>query len=159
MDLNEVATILDFYQSRVQEGAGMNHFYTPYTMQKGSGIGSYLSGVFRPLIPIATKGSSYLKPHVKKMLSNISDDLHENPTLSNLKTSLKRRGIDGLESFAGEICSKMKGGELRKRKATTQKTSRSRKTIKRGIVKKKAPVKRKPSTRKKPIGIEYPLFK
>lgn len=132
-------------------------------MQKGSGIGSHLSGVYRSLIPIAKKSSSYLKPRIKEVLSNITDDLIENPSLSNLKTSLKRRGIGGLETIAEELCSKMKGGGHLQRKktakfaATHKKTVR--KTIKRRTVKKKEPVKRKPPARKKPVGIEYPLFK
>lgn len=158
MDLNEISSILNFYQSRSQQGAGMNYFYTPYSMQRGSGIGSYLSGVFRPLIPITSKASS----HVKTALSNIGDDLSENPSFSNLKTSLKRRGAAGLKSIAEELCSTMKGGgggRRRRKKTVKKKTATSRKTIKRRVVKKKAPVKRKPSTRKKPVGIEYPLFK
>lgn len=157
MDLNEISSILNFYQSRSQQGAGMNYFYTPYSMQRGSGIGSYLSGVFRPLIPITSKASS----HVKTVLSNIGDDLSENPSFSNLKTSLKRRGTAGLKNIAEELCSTMKGGGGRRRRKKTvkKKPATSRKTIKRRVAKKKAPVKRKPSTRKKPVGIEYPLFK
>lgn len=159
MDAGEVATILKFYQSRGQEGSGMNYFYTPYSTQRGSGIGSYLSGAFRPLIPIVLKSSSYLRPHVKKTLSNIGDDLAESPSFSKLKTSLKRRGISGMRSIAEDLCSKMKGGHYRQRRKAVSKAPAVRKTIKRRAVKKKATVKRKSPARKKPSSIEFPLFK
>lgn len=89
MDIEETAAILNFYSERSQGGNGMNYFYTPYSMQRGTGVGSFLSGMVRPLIPIAKKGVMYLAPHLMKILRELAGDLIENP--SNIKSSIKKR--------------------------------------------------------------------
>lgn len=164
MDIEETAAILNFYSERSQGGNGMNYFYTPYSMQRGTGVGSFLSGMVRPLIPIAKKGVMYLAPHLMKILRELAGDLIENP--SNIKSSIKKHGLDTIEELSHDLFSKMRGGKLRMgNRRGIQHTASSienirRKAIKGKVSKEKLSVKRKSSTSKKKLEpIEYPFFK
>lgn len=163
MDDDEVAAILNFYSEREQSGNGLNYFFTPYSQQRGSGIGSFLSGVSRPLIPLARRGVAYLAPHLLKILRELTMDVVADPTPSTFNSSLKNRAINTLENISQDVISKMKGGRLRvRRRAAPTIKKVKRKTIKRRVAKPKRSVKRKTSTKRRrrvKKTIEYPLFK
>lgn len=168
MDVDEVASILNFYSARDdQNGNGLDYFYTPYSMQKGSGIGSFLAGVSRPIIPLIRQGVAYLAPHLLQILHQLAGDFAVNPTLSSLQSSLKTHGVNTLENVTNEAISKMRGGRLGMTKnsilARTSftprlATPRKRNTIKGRVVKKKTSVNTK-TLKKKPKPIQYPFFK
>lgn len=188
MDHDEVAAILNFYSARdEQNGDGLDYFYTPYSSQKGSGVGSFLAGVSRPLIPIIRRGVQYLTPHLLRILRQIAGDFSENPTLSSLQSSLRTHGVNTLENVTSDAISRMRGGRLRmvkrsistralpkssltsanlrKKRATVRSTSTKRrpgirKIIKRRVVNRKTSVKRETlKKKKKSTAIEYPFFK
>lgn len=168
MDVDEVAAILNFYSARDdQDGNGLDYFYTPYSMQKGSGIGSFLAGVSRPIIPIVRQGVAYLAPHLFNILQQLARDFAVNPTLSTLQSSLKTHGVNTVENVTNEAISKMRGGRLgmTKNSILSQSlftpsfaSSRKRNTIKGRVVKAKTSVKTK-TLKKKPKAIQYPFFK
>lgn len=169
MDVDEVASILNFYSARdnEQNGNGLDYFYTPYSIQKGSGIGSFLAGVSRPIIPLIRQGISYLAPHLLNILRQLAGDFAANPTLSSLQSSLKTHGMNTLENVTNEAISKMRGGRLGMTKNSIFSrtsftplltTTRKRNMIKGRVVKKKTSVKTK-TLKKKPKPIQYPFFK
>lgn len=159
-----MASILNFYSERSQGGNGMNYFYTPYSMQRGTGVGSFLSGMARPLIPIAKKGIAYLTPHLMKILRELAGDIYGDPSYSNLKTSFKKHGLDTIEDLSHDLFSKMRGGKLRmgnkRHQAASSLENIGRKAIKGKVSKERLSVRRKSSaSRNKLEAIEYPFFK
>lgn len=168
-DRDEISTLVDFYSRHSQSGAGMNYFYLPYTSQKGSGIGSFLAGLTRGLIPLLRKGGAFLAPYLAKTAAGVMSDYAANPSNTTLKTALKTHGIDSLENITNDALSTMRGGRLgmvgrRKTVTTTVEKKPVRKTtIKRKTKAKTSSVKRKRSVKTsrktKSLTNEYPFFR
>lgn len=178
MNRDEITSLLNFYASREQGGGGMEYHYTPYSYQKGSGIGAFLSGLYRGLIPWVQKSTNYLTPHLMKALSEVVHDYQGNPTPENLTFSLRNRSLGALENVTSDAITKMRGGKLgmvrQKRKvaaltaasAPAKRKSRATakpKSVKRSKLPTKRSVKSKPSSRAgkkktQPKAIEYPFF-
>lgn len=177
MNRDEVGSLLRYYSEREQGGnGGLDYYFTPYSIQHGSGLGSFLSGLYRGLIPLISKGANFLAPHLMNAMNEVASDFSNNPSTS-LKSSLKNRGLNALDNVASEAIKKMRGGRLgmvrtrnRNGISDTSKTIKKRKTRKLKTIKakstsKKSSVGRKSSTRtirkrkNKPAAIEYPFFR
>lgn len=137
MDIEEIKLLSDYYAQQAQGGQGYN-FYNGELYQNGYGIGSFLGGMFRGLNMLLKGGSKMLGRHLLGAATNVLNDISENP--GTLRSSLKRRGLDTLDSLSSEVLSKMRGVGYTKRKRRnvkkSNKSSGSNKTKKR-VTKKK----------------------
>lgn len=166
MNRDEIATLLQYYSDREQGGAGLDYFYTPYSIQKGAGVGSFLSGLYRSIFPLIRKSANYLAPHIMKTMGEVATDYATNP--STFQNSVKNHSLSALENVTSDAIKKMRGGRLgmvrkktRSSLATIKKRTTKRKSIKTKTSTKKSSVKRKPSlrvTKRKTPAIEYPFF-
>lgn len=103
------------YQSYIddmqQSGGKIGYYFqASNTVQKGSGVGSFLAGLARPVYPILKRAAVELSPHVLKLFRGVASDVLENP--SSLRTSLKNRTRVALQDAATNAISKLRGGKI-----------------------------------------------
>ena len=110
-------------------------FRGSHTRQKGRGLGSFFTSLFRRLIPIAQKyvipqAKKYVVPEIKRTFSNIANDYFEQGR--PFKDSIKTRGMEGIKAISKNIARQSGTGASRKRKQTfSNKTlNKKRKTVK-----------------------------
>jgi len=109
----------EYNQQQQQYGGRIGvYFQAPNYIQRGSGVGSFLSGLARPIIPIAKKTMAQLSPYLSKLLKEVASDFVENPR--SLERSMKRRLDDALDDMRGDVIKKFRGAGITtdKRKAT-----------------------------------------
>ena len=98
--------------------------------QRGHGLGSMLSGLFRSALPMIKSGLASLGKHALRTGLEIASDVADG---SSFKDSAKARVLPGIKRFAqSEIFSKQSGSGKRRRKKVPKK-SRKVKRIKRDI--------------------------
>lgn len=132
-----------------QAGSGMGEFYSGPIYQRGYGIGSYLGGLFRSILPLLRRGSIAVGKEIFNSGTKFFNDVENNVeprTAFNARSAeafdnLKRKAMFG-EGFIPD-------GNRRKRQLGPAR--RPVKTKRRKIVKKKKRVvkKRKTVKRKK----------
>lgn len=141
---NTIDDIYTYYYLN-QAGTGFGSVYAGSAYQRGHGIGSFLSGLFRCVFPLLKSGTATVGNELLKTGANIMSDIARNGDFDN---AVKRRGketIDNLSRIAGE---KMFGcgytaNVSRKRKQSQTKARGGKK------VKKPAKKNKKPATKKK----------
>lgn len=110
MNNEELLSILNFYAGREHGGSGLDFYSNPFYNQRGSGVGSFLSGVFSSILPIVRKSTKFLTPYLLKLVREIAGDFAENS--SSLPNSLKNHGLNTLENITSDAIKKMKGGRV-----------------------------------------------
>lgn len=121
----------DYYISQAQGGDGFANIYAGPSFQAGSGIGSFLGGLFRTVWPILKKGAYAVGKESLKSAGNILTDLSNE---QKFKQSLSNRSKEGVTSLRNKLISKMNGNgpvqisKTRKRKRQSRVSSSSRKT-------------------------------
>lgn len=88
--------------------------------QKGRGIGSFFTSIFRRLVPIAQKyiipqAKKYIIPHAKKTFHNIATDYLEGR--QSMREAMKSHGMEGLKAAGRDMLSQSGSGRARKRTA------------------------------------------
>lgn len=123
------------YGGYVQTGKGGGDFpvFRGSRMQRGYGLGSILSGVFRTAIPFLKRGAKALGKEALRTGVNIGQDVLSG---QKFKTAARRRGLESIRNVAGRKKPPAKKTIKRKRKGKPVISSRS--------VKKKRPAKRSP---------------
>ncbi|KAF4513977.1 UNVERIFIED_CONTAM: hypothetical protein B566_EDAN018374 [Ephemera danica] len=127
-----------------QAGSGVSNVYRGVEWQRGHGIGSFLGGLFRKVIPFLTRGAKVIGKETAKAGLNVLDDISRDvPIKEALKTrfgdvrdNLKRKAeakIDDIMSGSGY--------KVKKRKRRAQSGVGKRRV-------KKSPKRRKPKTSK-----------
>jgi hypothetical protein len=126
--------IIQYYIN--QAGSGVGSIYSGPLYVKGYGIGSWLGGLFRAVVPfIKSRGMSVGKQLLKTGVDVLSD-VQQNKTF---KESLKDRRGDIFENMTEAI---MKGKGFMRRKGRTVAASRSSSTLQRNKIA-KAKIKNK----------------
>lgn len=111
-----MAHYIDYFNSQIGSGGspvqtGINRVYigTPY--QRGSGIGSFLGGLFRSILPIFTRGAKAVGKEAWRTGINVLSDvaLNKAPVKESLRTharesvgNLKRKAEDQLDKYLME---------------------------------------------------------
>src|SRR6188768_1468366 len=118
----------DYYMR--QSGSGMSVFQG-YQGQRGHGLGSMLSGLFRSAVPMLKRGLATFGKHALKTGLEIASDVADG---SSFKDSAKARILPtilpGIKRFAEEeIFSKQSGSG--KRRKTRRKVSKKRRVSRR----------------------------
>lgn len=109
----------DYYMA--QSGNGVPIFQGSRG-QRGHGLGSMLSGLFRSAVPILKRGLAAFGRHALRTGAQIANDVADG---QNLGDSAKRRVEDGIKRFVspGEFSMQTGSGKrkTRRRKKTTKK--------------------------------------
>ena len=159
-----------YYDTQYGGGNGIGRIYVGAPDQRGSGIGAFLGGVFRYVLPLLKRSAKAVGKEALAATANIMADVGERqtPLREALKTrmresgnNLKRKADENLTRFMHGEGYKVKRAALpphllavldtHKKKKTTKKKKRGGKKKKRTVrlSRKKKPGKRKP---KKVVG-------
>lgn len=89
-----------------QAGSGFGSVYAGGVYQKGHGIGSFLSGLFRCVFPLIKSGSAVVGSELLKSGRNIISDISRS---ENPETVIKKRGKEAINNLSNLIGEKMFG--------------------------------------------------
>lgn len=101
----------EYYENQLGEG-GIGRVYVGAANQRGSGIGSFLRGVFRYVLPYVRKGASVVGKEALRAGMNIVNDVTENNTsfrdsfnhhVLESGKNLKRKMQENLDTLTGLI--------------------------------------------------------
>lgn len=134
-----------YYLAQAQAGSGMGGFYSGPIYQRGHGIGSFLSGLFRGVLPILKRGSIAVGKEILNSGANFINDLENNV---DAKVALKKRTKEGYSNLKEKMKEKMMSGDGYKtrkhnKKQQSRVNRRGVKTSGKHIVKRKKSVKKK----------------
>lgn len=132
-----------------QAGSGMGDIYSGPIYQKGYGVGSFLGGLFRSVLPLLKRGGIALGKEVFKGGANFMNDVENNVNARDALNTRSRETLENLKRKAmfGEGYKTTR--RCKKRQLST--ASRTVKAKKRKVVKKKKPIKKKKSSKKKKL--------
>lgn len=105
---------IDHYDGQV--GGGVNRVFVGSPYQRGHGLGSFLSGLFRRALPLLSRGARVVGKEALHTGWNILDDVaHNTPFKESLRArvtesgrNLKRKAEESLENFMGGSGYKLK---------------------------------------------------
>lgn len=103
-----------------QAGSGFSTVYSGPVFQKGQGIGSFLGGLFRSLLPILKNGSAIVGNEILKSGANIISDI---ANCHDPQQTIKKRGKETINNLGKIVGDKMFGSGYKS--ATMRKRSHS----------------------------------
>lgn len=104
-----MAQYIDHYEAQLG-GGGMDNFYRGARHQRGHGIGSFLGGLFRRILPLFTSGARAVGKEALRTGMNVINDMQNNtPFKQALKTRAKESGRN-LQKKAEEKLDKLMHG-------------------------------------------------
>lgn len=98
--------------------AGGGQFYAGTTYQKGYGIGSWLGGLFRTVLPILKKGAVAVGKEAARAGSHILADVASG---ENFKMSARKHGGEAVQNLKRKATGAMSGSGAIKRGRVTRK--------------------------------------
>lgn len=114
-----------------QAGSGFGGIYTSGVYQKGHGIGSFLGGLFRCVMPLLKSGTSTLGTELLKTGANIISDISKNEPVEK---TIKKRGKETINNLSKLVGDKMFGSGYKsisqRKRSHSVASSRSGKSIK-----------------------------
>lgn len=133
---------------------GISHVYIGTPNQRGHGIGSFLGGLFRRVLPFLRKGAAAVGKEALRTGANVAADmLKKDISLKDAFHARARESRDNLKRKAGEKIEKlMKGSGYKKRKIARVRHSSSGRVTKRVVARNKRSVKKKKKSQKKKRG-------
>ena len=78
----------------------------------GYGVGSFLGGLFRHIVPLLKRGSIALGKEVLRSSADVVDDITENNL--SLKDAVKKRGNEAVKNLKRKAVAKMSGAGVQK---------------------------------------------
>lgn len=101
---------IQYYDEQVG-GGGIRNVFTGSSYQRGRGVGSWLGGLFRRILPYVTAGAKAVGKEAIRTGLNIFDDVTNNNTSFNesLKTRTKESGKKLTKNVASKISDFMNG--------------------------------------------------
>lgn len=147
--------LTDYYLA--QAGSGMGDLYSGPIYQKGYGIGSFLGGLFRGVLPLLKRGGVAVGKEILNAGTNFITDLQNNMNPRDALNMRARETIENLKRKALYGEGFIRYGQPRKRQlrvggAQGQKKKKKRVTVKKRVIgnkKKKKPVKKRAAGNKK----------
>lgn len=98
--------------SHYQLGSGVGRIYVGAPYQRGSGIGSFLGGVFRYVLPLLKRSAKAVGKEALRAGFNIASDVGErNTPFKEAFRSRVRQSTENLQSKAQEKLSRFMNGE------------------------------------------------
>lgn len=154
---DEVNVYTNYYLN--QAGGGFNTYQGVIYQRGRGGIGSFLSGLFRAVLPMIKKGGEQIAKEVVRSSYNIVQDMDGE---TDFKTALKRRGLEGLQNLQTRALEAMQGsGYKRTRKRRAAAHSKARRQSKRTKITRRKTVrkaKNKKTTKKRKISRKNDIF-
>ena len=113
-----------------QAGGGFGHFYAGAPYQKGYGIGSWLGGLFRTVLPLLRSGAAAVGREAARAGSHVLADVAVG---DNFGESLNKHAVEALGNLKRRAAGNMQGsGAIKRRKiakrAHSVTTARRKKT-------------------------------
>ena len=110
-----------------QSGGGVTNVFSGSRGQRGHGLGSMLSGLFRGAVPLLRRGLNTFGKHALKTGIDIASDVSEG---RGVKESAKRRVKEGIKRFASNPFGSNQSGSGKRRKVKRLNTVKAIKTKK-----------------------------
>lgn len=133
-----------------QAGSGMGEFYSGPIYQRGYGIGSFLGGLFKSVLPILKRGGMAVGKEVLKNGANFLNDVQNNVSPRTAMNNRAKETVDILkrklmygEGFKVGHATKKRQLGVKPRKVKVKRNKKVK--VKRNKVKSKKVVKRKQS--------------
>lgn len=146
--LEDEALLTRYYLNQAGSGA---EIYRGSAFQKGYGIGSWLGGLFRHIIPLLRKGGKALGGELLNTVNNVLDDVTHNG--KTFETAIKSRGVEGIDNLKRKAVATMKGGGVNHSSKSKSRQSsgkpRCKQSLKNKAIQKKKNLKKKSIKRKK----------
>ena len=100
------------YYAEQAGGGGVRHVYAGAPFQRGSGIGSFLGGIFRQILPYLGRAAKAVGKEAVHAGLNVFDDVvHDRSTLKDsFKARLKQSKKNLSQKAATKLVEMMKGG-------------------------------------------------
>ena len=113
-----------------QAGGGFGHFYAGAPYQKGYGIGSWLGGLFRTVLPLLRSGAAAVGREAARAGSHVLADVAVGDKFGE---SLNKHAVEAIGNLKRRAASNMQGSGAIKRRKITKKahsatTARRRRT-------------------------------
>lgn len=133
--------------------AGISHVYIGTPNQRGHGIGSFLGGIFRRVLPLLRKGASAVGKEALRAGANIAGDMmKKDMSLKDaFRTRVRESGGNLKRKAEEKIETLMRGSGYKTRKIARIRHSSSGRVARRVSPKKKKIKKKKKKTRNKTI--------
>lgn len=129
-----MSSVLTQYYLNQAGGGGAGHYYAGSAYQKGYGIGSWLGGLFRTILPLLRSGATAVGKEAVRAGSHVLADVAGG---ESLRTSARKHIAQAGDNLSGSLKRKadtMSGaGRIKRRKTVRQthsaKGGRRRKTL------------------------------
>jgi hypothetical protein len=119
------------------------------------GVGSFLGGLFRMVMPLLKKSSLFVGKELLRGANNVVEDVENN---TDIRSSVRKRGTEVLNSITQKALAKMNGSGYKKlgsRKRRAQSSSKTRRSTtgakKRKLNKSKTKVKKRPAKKSRKV--------
>lgn len=139
-----------------QVGGRIGRVYTGTPHQRGHGIGSFLGGLYRTVLPLFKTGMKAIGKETIRSGFNVLDDVTNNNM--NFREAFKKRGNESLDNLKRKAVDKidrvMSGSGYKKRRVVKKRQSRKKRPVKRvkeGSIKKKSKKKKSSQRQKRDI--------
>lgn len=150
--MDDIEVYTNYYIN--QAGGNFNNFYSGPIYQRGNGIGSFLSGLFRVVMPLVKKGALAVGDEALKSGLNFVKDIASH---GDIRKSIKERGREAIMNMGNRTANHMLGSGLNtgryfvnKQLKPKRQSVKKRKTIRKNkCSKKKKNIKQKKNNKKK----------
>lgn len=89
-----------------QAGSGVGNFYSGPIYQRGYGVGSFLGGLFRSVLPLLKKGGLALGRELISCGTNVMDDIEQKVPID---VAVARQGLKSLSNLKRKVTNNMSG--------------------------------------------------
>lgn len=152
-----MADYIEHYQIQIGYGRGIERVYVGSPYQRGRGIGSFLGGLFRTILPLIKRGARAVGKEAVRAGTNVVSDIIDDgvPFRESLRSrlgesgkNLKRKAEEKIEKMmmkgsGYKTAKRPKKAHSRKRPASRN-ISKNRKKVKRVKNKRSKKVKKRP---------------
>ena len=102
MKSNHICPYEKYYQQ--QAGSGIAAIYKGAPYQRGHGIGSFLGGLFRSILPLISTGAKVVgKEAMRAGVGLLNDVIEHHPRVTRLEDVLERRRIISNEKLMRKL--------------------------------------------------------
>lgn len=138
----------NYYENQVGGGGRIGSIFVGAPYQRGHGIGRFLGGLFRSVLPLLTKGAKAIGKEALRSGLHVIEDVSGNHI--PFKESLRRRAAESGENLKRKANEKMallmNGSGYNSKIARREMQSLTGRTPRRTTRKKRSPKKRKKTT-------------
>lgn len=126
-----------------QAGSGVGNFYSGPIYQRGYGVGSFLGGLFRSVLPLLKKGSLALGRELISCGTNVMDDIEQKVPVD---VAVARHGLKSLSNLKRKVANMTGNGYKGVKKAKSTQSRNSDRAVPKNKKKKSAKAKTKKKT-------------